>query len=337
MAAKRVHRLPAARGGAVALAVLVFAGAWAQDGSSSPDLSGIWTTYRAEAGARAPDWPEDAPYTEEARAKVAAYKALVEPRGEIPGEFCVGRGMPASMLSSGGYPMEIIQRPEQITIIYELYTEVRRVYLEGPPVDPRDLFATRNGHSTGRWEGDVLVVETTFLKEAVDQASPHSEEATITERYRLGVDDGGKKILTAELRLVDPRFYAAPVTVKKTWSAMEGGRMLLYECTEPAWEEHLEQLQHQAEARETGRNRTLTPPSWRGRPNRSRAPSSAPSRLARVVVRVEAAASVAARLLALQRPPLGVSVERLARLRKTAGRHEVSLLDREVVVLQFLQ
>ncbi len=251
MAAQRMHPLPAARSGVLAVGVLVFAGAWAQDGSSPPDLTGIWTTYRAEAGGRAPNWPADAPYTEEARAKVAAYKALVEPRGEIPGEFCVGRGMPASMLSSGGYPMEIIQRPEQITIIYELYTEVRRVYLEGPPVDPRDLFATRNGHSTGRWEGDVLVVETAFLKEAVDQASPHSEEATITERYRLGVDDAGKKMLTAELTLVDPRFYTAPVSVTKTWSAMEGGRMLLYECTEPTWEEHLEELQREADARAT--------------------------------------------------------------------------------------
>jgi hypothetical protein len=225
---------------------MLAAAAYAQERGAGvlPDLTGVWTTYRGEGRARGAVWPEDAPYTDEARAKIAAYRALVEPRGEIPGEFCVGRGMPASMLSSGGYPMEIIQRPEQVTIIYELYTEVRRVYMEGygRPVDAADLFATRNGHSTGRWEGDTLVVETTFLKEGVDQASAHSAEAAITERYRLSADADDRKILTAELTLVDPKFYTAPVTVTKTWAAMEDGRMLLYECTEPAWEEHLRKL-----------------------------------------------------------------------------------------------
>src|SRR5690606_39728339 len=44
----------------------------------------------------------------------------------------------------------------QITIIYEAHTQLRRVYLSGPhaQVADSDLFPTRNGYSTGHWEGD---------------------------------------------------------------------------------------------------------------------------------------------------------------------------------------
>src|SRR5690554_6239008 len=97
--------------------------------SAPPDLTGIWTWDRSGAGRTdiAGLWPSDPPLTEEGRAKVNEYRALVAPNGDTPGAFCLGAGMPASMLGSGGYPMEIIQRPEQITIIYEAHTEIRRI------------------------------------------------------------------------------------------------------------------------------------------------------------------------------------------------------------------
>lgn len=209
-----------------------------------PDLTGVWRSF---PGARSA-WPGDA-YTEEARSKVDGYQALIAGTGATPGGFCVGTGMPGSMLGSGGYPMEIIQRPEQITIIYEAHTELRRVYLGNREVDPNDLIPTRNGFSTGRWEGETLVVTTTSLKEAVDQRSAHSDEAQIIERYRLGEDDDGNKLLIADLTLTDPRFYTAPVTATKTWvAAGPDVRMLLYECTEPDWEDYLDGLSRQADA-----------------------------------------------------------------------------------------
>lgn len=154
--------------------------------------------------------------------------------------------------------MEIIQRDEQVTVIYELYSEIRRIYTDERVVEQRDVFATRNGYSTGRWDGDTLVVATTNLKEGIDQASAHSDGATIVERYRLGADTDGQKILTVELTMTDPVFYERPVTVTKTWAAMTDGRMLVYECTEPTWEEHLEQLRQSAtpeSATEAGRER----------------------------------------------------------------------------------
>jgi len=229
-----------------ALCALLSPGAQAKD--APPDFSGIWTWFGSGPGRADPTagWPKEPPFTKEAQEKVAAYRALVAPRGDTPGGHCVGTGMPGSMLGSGGYPMEIIQRPGQITVIYEAHTEIRRIYIGAPQVDPADQVPSRNGYSTGRWQGDTLVVETAFLKEAVDQAAAHSEDAKVVERYRLGKDEKGEKLLTAELTLTDPRFYTRPVTVTKKWRPLANGRMMLYECSEPEWEDHLEALRKEA-------------------------------------------------------------------------------------------
>jgi hypothetical protein len=209
-----------------------------------PDFTGVWRNYSGPSigGGQRSLWPENAPYTAEARRKVAEYRALVEGSGATPGGYCVGTGMPGAMLGSGGYPMEIIQRPEQVTIVYEAHNELRRIYVDAPPIDPGDLIPTRDGYSTGHWEGDTLVVETISLKEAVDQTSAHSEDARIIERYRLdGESEDGRRVLAAEMTLIDPAFYTEPVRVTKRWVAAEDDvRMLLYECTEPEWEDFLD-------------------------------------------------------------------------------------------------
>lgn len=218
--------------------------------AAKPDFSGVWTTYRGAGGPGRNDsaFPRDPPFTPEAKAKVAEYRELVTPLGLTPGGACVGYGMPASMLGSGGYPMEWIQRPEQITVIYEAHSEIRRIYMTPVPTSTNDLIPSRNGTSFGRWEGDTLVVETLALKEAVDQSSAHSDQARIVERYSMAKDDKGDRVLTAEMTMTDPVFYTKPVTVTKKWRAVENGRLLPYECTEPQWEDQLETLRRQARA-----------------------------------------------------------------------------------------
>ena len=110
---------------------------------------------RARAAAAAPA-PADAaaarrcPMTDEAQKKVAAYRGLIGTSGDTPGGFCLGTGMPGSMLGSGGYPMEIVQRPEQINITYEAHNEVRRVYLGDRIVPMDDRVPGRNGHSSAQ-------------------------------------------------------------------------------------------------------------------------------------------------------------------------------------------
>jgi hypothetical protein len=212
-----------------------------------PDFTGVWGTYR-EPGAAPPrrGAPQPAlPLTPKAKAKIDAYHALVEPTGDTPGGFCLGTGMPGSMLGSGGYPMEIVQHDDVLLVVYEAHTEVRHIYL-GARAKEQDLFADRNGYSFGRWDGDKLIVETTHLKEAVDQARyPHSDRAKIVEEYRLVKNDDGSKVLVANMTLTDPDFYTQPITAEKKWQLQPHVRLLPYECNEPAWENHLEELAKQ--------------------------------------------------------------------------------------------
>ncbi|MEP7314334.1 MAG: hypothetical protein ABI859_17245, partial [Pseudomonadota bacterium] len=181
-----------------------------------PDLTGIWTLSRdGRAGPALNDmsaFTKAAPFTEAARASVGAYRALIAPTGDSPSAHCVGAGMPGALALPGGYPMEFIQRPEQITIIYEGHSEIRRVYMDGRKVDDADLLPSRAGYSTGKWEGNTLVVETTGLGEGVDQTIPHSENAKIIERYSIA-NVAGKQQLKAEVTIVDPAFYTKPARV----------------------------------------------------------------------------------------------------------------------------
>jgi len=209
---------------------------------SRPDFTGIWTNF-GQRGAPARD--PISLLRPEAKQKVDEYRALVAPAGDTPGGYCLGTGMPGSMLGSGGYPMEIIQRADQITIVYEAHNEIRRVYFGSRVIPEKDRFPERNGYSIGRWEGDTLVVETTQLKEQVDQRYPHSAQARIVERYRL-TEEGGRKVLVNEMTMTDPAFYTEPYSETKRWAIVPNGFLMTYECNEPLWHQHLEKLRQSA-------------------------------------------------------------------------------------------
>ena len=229
--------------GAIAASVAALAG----QATQHPDFTGVWTNYADPAAPRGGGPGRGGgpplPITDEGQKKVAAYRGLIGTRGETPGGFCLGTGMPGARRGSGGYPRDIVQRPEQINITYEAHNEVRRVYLGDRIVPMADRVPGRNGHSSAHWEGDTLVVETTHLVEQVDQRYAHSDQAKIVERYSLSTDSRGTKVLTAEMTLTDPAFYTKPVTDTKKWAAVPNGHLLPYECAEEGWRIHLEELE----------------------------------------------------------------------------------------------
>ena len=247
-------RFRAAARGPITLGLILAAALLATDAAAqTPDFTGVWTTYTAPdggrggaGGGRGRGAGPGLPMTDVAKQKVARYRALVGPTSDTPGGYCLGTGMPGSMLGSGGYPMEILQRPEQIMIVYEAHSEIRRIYLGDRIVPEADRIPGRNGHSSGRWEGDTLVVETTHLVEQVDQQYAHSDQARIVERYRLEKDAKGQKVLVAEMTLTDPVFYTEPVTAVKRWSFVPNGHLLPYECAEETWQKRLEELERNA-------------------------------------------------------------------------------------------
>jgi hypothetical protein len=71
---------------------------------------------------------------------------------------------------------------------------------------------TYAGYSTGRWEGDTLVVDTVALStnSFIDGSSPHSDKMTVHERIRF-VEPG---ILENRITVNDPEALTEP------WSAV---------------------------------------------------------------------------------------------------------------------
>ena len=218
------------------------------------DFSGVWTTYRppgeAFAITRGGERPEP-PFTPEGKRRWDEYKALQGVTGDGPAAHCVPYGMPTMMQSAGGYPIEFILRPEQLTIIYEVESETRRVYLGGRSVPPEKRLPVRQGYSEGRWDGDTLVVTTTDLSDGFDQSSlPHSEEAVLTETFRMVPDEAVGSILEDTLSMTDPVYYTEPVGFEKRWMPLKDGYMLAYNCSEEYWLALMDARRAQLEAGE---------------------------------------------------------------------------------------
>jgi hypothetical protein len=166
------------------------------------------------------------PFTPDAQKKVAAYRALVTPTGDTPGGYCLGTGMPGSMIGSGGYPMEIHQRPEQIIIVYEAHSEIRRVYLGNRIVPDADRIPGRNGHSSGRWEGETLVVETTNFNEKT-QWGGSTGALRVVERFTRT----DANTISYRFTVTDPDTWVSPWTAEIPFEATDQ-RMFEYACHE---------------------------------------------------------------------------------------------------------
>ena len=75
---------------------------------------------------------------------------------------------------------------------------------------PANIKPTRAGHSIGRWEGDVLVVDTTnFLPGVVTGNTPHGEKLHVVERFSL---DPKTIRLTRQYTAEDPAFFKGQIT-----------------------------------------------------------------------------------------------------------------------------
>src|SRR5688572_28992534 len=99
---------------------------------------------------------------------------------------CLPPGMPHMM--SMPYGMEIMQSKDKVTFFSEWQDAMRRVYLDGRKPTQKILNdPTYAGYSTGRWEGDTLVIDTVALHpdSFIDSSSPHSEQMTVHERIRF--------------------------------------------------------------------------------------------------------------------------------------------------------
>ena len=81
------------------------------------------------------------------------------------------------------------------------------IWMDGRPHPPANALHTWSGFSTGEWDGDVLVVTTTHLKEAYIRRSGlmRSDRATVRTRWRrIGEDLQATVIIYDPINLTEP-------------------------------------------------------------------------------------------------------------------------------------
>jgi hypothetical protein len=236
-----------------AMAVWAFGGASAAE-PEHPDFTGLWTSHRGPGQTRFSGFGgprDDLPLTAEGRRRIEEYSTLRGPERANAAAYCVDYGVPAMMELPGGYPIEFIQKPDQLTIIYEVEGETRRIYMGDRHLPPERRLPSRHGYSEGHWEGDVLVVKTTDLLGGEDQpVHPYSDQATLDERFSVATDDNGTRVLTYEAAITDPVYYTAPVEIRRQYEPLVDGFMLPYRCPDELWSELLDLRREQLEAGE---------------------------------------------------------------------------------------
>jgi hypothetical protein len=127
-----------------------------------------------------------------------------------PPTHCMPLGAPRMLVD----PLyrKFVQTPRLLVILNERDDGYRQIFTDGRPL-PEDPQPSWNGYSTGKWEGDTLVVHTKGLRDGMwldRNGSPMTDAAKLTERFRR-VNYGTMEI---EVSIDDPKAYTKPWTVK---------------------------------------------------------------------------------------------------------------------------
>lgn len=113
-------------------------------------------------------------------------------------------------------------------ILSERDVSYRQIFADGRPLlkDPEPSW---NGYSTGKWEGDTLVVQTNGFRDGIwldGIGSPMTDAAKMTERFRR-VNYGRLEI---EVTIDDPKAYTKPWSVKLNQQIVLNTELLDYYC-----------------------------------------------------------------------------------------------------------
>ena len=210
-----------------------------------PDLTGLWEGQNAFPGrGGAPPPPPDAPPQAGFRdvgqnikgglpltplGQEILKKRVADNSKDNPEAWCLPMGI--MQFHTQGAPRKFVQTPKLLVILYEASSGLRQIFLDGrkaPTGDPQPWFY---GYSTGRWEGDTLVVETTHMREDgwLDIiGSPLTDAATLTERIRR--TSYGR--MTIDVTVNDPKVYTAPWTVRINQRIMPEQEIIEFICEE---------------------------------------------------------------------------------------------------------
>ena len=181
-------------------------------------INGIWRAQRELSQVL----PENPPFSEAGREAQENFDAFNDPYLR-----CIVY-MPRAMIAWPSTSMEIIQSDQRVWILFETYHQVRRIFLDGRS-PPEGVGPTWLGHSTGRWEGETLVVETSGLRGNTSyfwEGLPLSESTRIIERFtRLD-----EETLEIHMTITDPVNYTEPWETRHVWGLTPDAHIYEYEC-----------------------------------------------------------------------------------------------------------
>jgi hypothetical protein len=150
-------------------------------------------------------------------------------------ERCISRGPLAALPTLYGNGLRIVQGPGVVAISHEMIHEARIIPLD-PLAEPRaggrgprEGLHSYMGYSTGKWEGDTLVVETSgFTNKTALAGTRHTEKLRVVERLTRTADD----TITYEATVTDPDTWTAPWKVSIPLTTQPGYQVYPYECHE---------------------------------------------------------------------------------------------------------
>ena len=197
------------------LAAMAFAAGAAQAADAGKpynphELAGVWVQQE-----RSPDYAKLASYTP-AYAKVLQ-QHIDDIKAGRPfrhdAGVCLPRGLIGVMTTgSQSYPIEIFQTGDkEVAINMETTSSFFRIHLDRPHKAADEQFPHFFGENVGRWEGDVLVVDSIALgkMDTFDAQAPSSPDMHVVQRFHRTAFD----ILEDQITLEDPKALLKPLTI----------------------------------------------------------------------------------------------------------------------------
>lgn len=169
----------------------------------------------------------DLPYTEWGLKEWKLYN--VEKNGDYAGS-CLPFGMPRSLNSPHG--VQVIQHQDALAFLWEQNTWFHWVPLDPNFKWPADLPPSWSGVSTGRWDGDKLIIETSGFNGYTrldTNGHPHSKDMKIINTFER-VDS---RSIRHTFTVNDPVAYTRPWTNVRTWTLKQPTDVIMeYSCEE---------------------------------------------------------------------------------------------------------
>jgi hypothetical protein len=210
-----------------------------------PDFSGLWRGEGYMRGNRPPPEPQaDSPPIAGFRDVGAniegglpfqpwAAELLAEREAsgsrDNPEAHCLPMGN--VQFHTQGAPRKIVQTDGLMVILYEASMGVRQIFTDGRAAPDNDPQPWWYGYSTGRWDDDTLVVETTHIRDGewLDIiGSPLTDAAKVTERFRR--PNFGR--LEIDITVDDPKAYTRPWTVRVNQEILLDEELIEFVCLE---------------------------------------------------------------------------------------------------------